>query len=795
MSSHLPANRRRSSRAIVRFIAASAALGLVAVGMSTPALAIASVFGADAVNIAKTLPASLANVELQSPSTLYGKLNGQDVAFATFYEKNRIPLTADQMPELAKNAVVSIEDPRFYDHGGVDFAAVARAVLQNQSSGSTQSGASTITMQLVRNLRIEAAEWENDESAINEAREESASRKLLEMRYAIGLEQNYSKEQILTSYLNYASFGGNVYGIGAAAQYYYGKNASDLTLPEAAQLVSVFPSPNAYRVDAPENLDRAKARRDLVLNRMVEHGYIDQPTADAAIATPIEPHITQQPRGCEAATHNASYFCDYVVNLIRNDSAYGDTPEDRTALLRRGGLQVHTSIDLGLQDDTQAAIDKNINRNDKIGAATTILQVGTSNVLAMAQNRTFSQTDDSSGDTSRTAINYSTTKDEGGSSGFQPGSTYKVFTLLDWLKQGHSLNERLNAPAPATLRQKDFPDRCKPGGYVGTWQLDNAVPNMPSSFDVRYATKNSVNTGFAAMAQQLDLCDIKDTAASFGITKSANGKDLDHVPTSIIGGSANTIAPIQIAGAYAGISNDGKYCTPKAILSVVDGNNGSERPTPSSQCSEAVTPTVARTATSALQGVFDRDGTAGQANPGDGSAVAGKTGSTDSYHQTWLVGYTTSTVQATWIGNTGTTNNKADLRYYRIKGVAGWNVRYSMWKDIQRGVHSRYPGAASFPAPDDTSLTFRSTDMPDVTGKTPEEAQQQLEDAGFQVAISPERRPSDSVPAGQVVATDPAGGGPADAGALVTIYLSSGKEGASNAPADGAGASPSPSAQ
>jgi membrane peptidoglycan carboxypeptidase len=353
MSSHLTAPGRHLGRSILRFIAASTALGLATVGLLTPVAAIIGVYGADVVNIAKTLPASLANVEMQSPSTLYGKLDGKDVAFATFYEKNRVPLTAEEIPDVVKNAVVSIEDPRFYEHGGVDFAAVMRAVLQNQSSGSTQSGASTITMQLVRNLRIESAEWEDNEDAIDSAREETASRKLLEMRYAIGLEHNYTKEQILTSYLNYASFGGNVYGIGAAAQYYYGKDAKDLTLPEAAQLVSVFPSPNSYRVDVADNLDRAKARRDLVLQRMVDRGYIDQAAADEAIATPITPHITQQPRGCEVAEHNAAYFCDYVVNLIRNDSTFGDTADDRTALLRRGGLQIYTSIDLSLQDEVQ----------------------------------------------------------------------------------------------------------------------------------------------------------------------------------------------------------------------------------------------------------------------------------------------------------------------------------------------------------------------------------------------------------------------------------------------------------
>lgn len=769
MSSHLTAPGRHLGRSILRFIAASTALGLATVGLLTPVAAIIGVYGADVVNIAKTLPASLANVEMQSPSTLYGKLDGKDVAFATFYEKNRVPLTAEEIPDVVKNAVVSIEDPRFYEHGGVDFAAVMRAVLQNQSSGSTQSGASTITMQLVRNLRIESAEWEDNEDAIDSAREETASRKLLEMRYAIGLEHNYTKEQILTSYLNYASFGGNVYGIGAAAQYYYGKDAKDLTLPEAAQLVSVFPSPNSYRVDVADNLDRAKARRDLVLQRMVDRGYIDQAAADEAIATPITPHITQQPRGCEVAEHNAAYFCDYVVNLIRNDSTFGDTADDRTALLRRGGLQIYTSIDLSLQDEVQADIDKHVNRSDKIGAASTVVQVGTGRVLAMGQNRTYSQTNGDGTDLSRTAVNYNTNYDEGGSSGFPGGSTYKAFTLIDWLKQGHTLDERVYAPA-GTYYQKNFPDRCKSGGWAGTWSLENAE-SFPSSFDVRYATKHSINSGFAAMAEQLDLCDIRDTAVSFGITTQANGEELDHQPASVIG--TNNVSPIQMASAYAGIANDGTYCTPQAILRVVDGSNGSERPVTASQCSQATTAQVARTATSALTGVFDKDGTAAKAATGDGSAIAGKTGSTDNYHQTWLVGYTTSTAQATWVGN-GTGLAKSDLRYYSIKGTAGWNVRYALFKDIQTDIHTSYPGAASFPDPNDTSATARTLPVPDVTGQDPEAARGTLEQAGFQVAISPEQRASTAA-AGTVAETDPPANTMAGANALITVYLSNGQ--------------------
>lgn len=749
--------------ALLRYLGVVVILGIVMAGFLTPTIAIGSVISADGLNIAKSLPAYMQNIQLQSVSTLYGKKGGTYAPFATFYDENRIPVTYNQISSKMRHALISIEDPRFYHHGGVDLQSTLRALVQNQVSGSIQSGSSTITMQLVRTQLIEAAVWSNDQKAINAARNDTLSRKIREMRLAIGMEQQYSKSQILTEYLNSVNYGGTVYGIEAASRYYFGKSAKDLTLPEAALLAGMGPAPNAYRPDVAANLQRTTARRNLVLERMQLHGYISKKEMNEAIKTPVVTHITPQRQGCAAASDNAQYFCDYVVSVIRSDESFGKTSDERLALLRRGGLNIYTSIDLDLQNSVQGEMDNAVPRDSKFGAATTIVKVGTGEILAMAQNRNYDPTNQDATNVANTAINYNTDQSNGGSTGFQGGSTYKAFTLIDWLKNGHSLNDNLNAPAPVTLSAKSFPDRCHAGGWAGVWNLDNAE-TMRSSFNVAYATQWSINTGFAAMAQKLDLCDIRDTAAAFGVHR-ADGKELQHNPTSVIG--TNEVSPLTMAAAYAGIGNSGTYCKPTAIDRIVDSQTGAERAVPSSSCTRAADANVDRTALQALEGVFT-GGTAKTANPNDGTQIAGKTGSTDNYWQTWLVSTTSQVAQATWVGNPQA-GNRTDLRTVHINGVQGLNVRLTYGRQIQALLDRSYP-ATPFPNPGDTVQS--STTIPDVSGKPVDEAQTTLRAAGYNPVIGSTVASNKS--RGTVAYTSPAAGSSAAGAATVTLFISDG---------------------
>lgn len=749
--------------AILKYLGATVVLAIVLAGFLTPPLAIGSVLSADAVNIAKSLPAYMQNIQLQSVSTMYGKKNGVYTPFATFYDENRVPVKYNQMSSLMRHAVISIEDPRFYQHGGVDFLSSARALVQNQVAGGIQSGSSTITMQLVRTELVEAAVWSNNKKAIANARVDTLARKIREMRLAIGMEQQYTKNEILTAYLNSISYGGTIYGVESAARYYFNTSAKDLTLPQAALLAGMGPAPNAYRPDIQDNLKRTTARRNLVLERMHQHGYITKKQMQDAINTPVETHITPQIQGCAAASDNAQFFCSYVVNVIRNDKSFGKTADERFAYLRRGGLKVYTSIDLDLQDQVQSQLDSYISRDSKFGAATTVVKVGTGEILAMVENRNYDPANQDASNVANTSINYNVDEDYGGSSGFQGGSTYKAFTLLDWLKTGHTLNDKLSAPAPVTLQAKNFPDRCEPGGWKGTWSLQNAETE-PSSFTVAYATKMSINTGFAAMAQKLDLCDIRDTAESFGVHR-ADGQPLQHNPTSVIG--TNEVSPLTMAAAYAGIGNNGTYCKPTAISRIVSSQTGQEHSVPSASCTSAVDANVARTAIQALEGVFN-GGTATTANPKDGTQIAGKTGSTDNYWQTWLVSTTSQVAQATWVGNPEG-GNRTDLRKVYINGVQGINVRLAYPKTMLKVLNQHYP-AANFQDPG--AATTTATSIPDVIGKSVSEAQSALRSAGYNPVTG--STIASNQPKGTVAATSPTSGTASASGSSVTLFLSDG---------------------
>ena len=274
------------------------------------------------------------------------------------------------------DAILSSEDPRFYQHGGVDLIGTSRALLQN-AAGRRRDPGWLLHQPAVRQehphpaLRARRRRRELRRGAATAGpRRRTASgtegiqRKLQEMRYAIALEQKYSKNDILLGYLNIANFGGSTYGIDAAAKYYFGVAAKDLTLAQAATLAGIVQNPNTYRIDQPANevngaadgYSSTKVRQMYVLGRMLEDGKITQEQYDAAVAEPITPVITAAAStGC-AAAGGAAYFCQYVKNIIETDPAFGATDEDRIRTLQRGGLNVYTTLDYRVQAPAEQAM-------------------------------------------------------------------------------------------------------------------------------------------------------------------------------------------------------------------------------------------------------------------------------------------------------------------------------------------------------------------------------------------------------------------------------------------------------
>jgi membrane peptidoglycan carboxypeptidase len=729
----------------------------------------------NAINTFENLPGYLAIEELSQKSSIYAtRTDGTTVLLASFYDQNRVEVEWDAISRFVKDAAVAGEDPRFYDHGGVDLQGTVRAVLRT-AGGSTVQGGSSITQQYVKNVLVQKCELlpdETDQSACYlDATEATPDRKLKEMRMAIGLEKKYTKNDILRQYLNITGFGGTVYGIEAAANYYYATTAAALTLPESASLVAIVNNPGKFQLDHPASDTNGaangyaanKSRRDYILDEMLTHGKISPEQHDAAVATPIEPTITQPSTGCKTAGSNA-LFCDYVTKQLLHDPAFGKSQDSRLLNFRRGGYSVHTSLDLDLQNAAVATLAANVPSTYPgwdVGGVVTSVEVGTGRVLAMAQNKDYSQDPavQSTGD-NYTALNYNTDIDEGGSRGFQPGSTYKVFTLAEWLEEGHSLNERVDS-----RRKSDwgvFADSCN-GDASYVFNPKNDSNESGSNYSALRSTIGSINTGYIGMAKELDLCGIRQTAEAFGVHRA----DLDPLkqgPASVLG--TNEVAPLTMAVAFAGIANDGTTCTPVAIDRVT-GPDGAEIPISQSECTQSVSPAVAAGMTYAMRRVMT-EGTANQSyrNTSPRVPMIGKTGTTEKNKDTWMSG--ASSRVATVAGVVSVNGSDNQRRIYFDSGQAA-TARHRMWPDVMSVANAKYGGEAFTAASSDT-VHGKAVTVPDVRGQSLRKARATLGSAGFSVVDG--GATSSELPSGVVARSSPAGGTTATPDSSVTVYTS-----------------------
>ncbi|GAA2249721.1 transglycosylase domain-containing protein [Herbiconiux moechotypicola] len=759
--------------AVLGIVGMSAIAGILVTAMVTPALAVTGIAANNSIGMFENLPSYIKPDALAEKTNIYAtQSDGTPILLASVFEQNREEVGWDQISQFVKDAVVATEDPRFYTHGGVDIASTLRAAAGNALETSA-SGASTISMQYVRNIQVQKAEAIQDEAqrqaAYEEATKTTLDRKLKEMKLAIGLEKEYSKDDILLGYLNIAPFGGRVYGIQSAAQYYYGVNASDLTLAQAASLVAIVNAPNDLRIDVPAeegtNIADNQARRDKdVLPAMLKEHKITQQQYDEAIATPVTPNIVQPSTGCQTANAIAAgFFCDYVTHIVKNDPTFGADEDTRWTNFKTGGYQIYTTLDVDLQNAAMSAMNTYVPKtyDFDLGSSLVTVQPGTGRVLAMVQNKDFSDDPEvTATNLGASAVNYSTDFEYGGSTGFQVGSTYKIFTLAEWLKTGHSLNDIINGNA-GTLNLSQFKDSCT-GGNGGTYSVKNDGGSNPGNVTVRTATANSVNLAFLRMAQKLDQCEIRKTAEAFGVHR-ADGNPLGENPADVLG--TNEIAPLTMAAAFAAVANDGIYCTPVAIDKILD-SSGNELPVPSSTCTEAVAPNVAATMIVALGDVIN-SGTATLSNPRDGIPHFGKTGTTDSEKDTWFVGASTELATAVWVGNVVGT---VSIRNTSIAGNSGGNLRHYIWKQYMTDADGKY-GGTDFPAPDSTLLNGVRVQIPNIEGMSLDAARAALTAAGFD--FDDGGTIDSTAAAGTVDSSSPSG--TATRGSTITVYTSNGE--------------------
>ncbi|MET3950385.1 transglycosylase domain-containing protein [Arthrobacter sp. UYEF36] len=691
---------------VLGFLTLSAICGVLVASLAIPGVAAAGVAVSRSITFFNNLPAELA-VEPPAQSTKVLSADGKPVA--TFFAENRVKVRLDQMSPYIRDAIVAIEDSRFYEHAGVDPQGILRALTSNLTSGSRQ-GASTLTQQYVTNVINESLLSADRSDQVILSGQKSIGDKVREMKLALELEKKFTKDQILEGYLNIVFFNRDAYGIEAAARHFFSTTAGDLTLPQAALLAGLVNSPSFYDPAAqPENSIK---RRNQVLDKMLSDGKILQADHDAAVASGVELKITPAKQGCSAADM-APYFCDYVSHLILNNPAYGVDATAREKKLYRGGLTITTTLDSRLQAAAQAQVDATAGANpDKWGASLVSIGPGTGKILAMAQNTVFLP----AAGKFDTQLNFNVDSkdasgnDLNGAGGFQPGSTMKPFTFAEWLNEGKSMVAEVDA-ARRTY-PLDFPWKSSCGKVLGAYNsaekalgaaddLQNNDEGYYRKMPVNYGLYNSINTATFAEAAELDFCGIQRMVDTVGLHSGVDNAPVNmHQLGNLLG--AIGVAPLVLANAFATFAADGKYCAPIAITDVTDAA-GRELPAQFSDCRSAVKPEVARGVNSVLQDVMKLgSGIYIEPKVHTRFPVAAKTGTSNNNGATWVVGYTSALATASFFGDAlegqkrPGQNVTINGKFY--KNIDGYMLAGPQWANYMLEVAGLY-SAEAFPPP------------------------------------------------------------------------------------------------
>ena len=512
-------------------------------------------------------------------------------------ERNRQPVPLSRMSPWMPKATVAIEDRRFYQHGGIDVEGIARALWKNVNAGEVVEGGSTITQQLVRNLYI--------------SRERTVQRKLKEACLAIKLNDAWTKDRILATYMNQVYYGNLAYGIEAAAQTYYSKNAVELNLPEAALLAGLPQLPSAY--DPFNRTEIATARRNHVLQAMLKEGYIKRDQYDWAVKRPL---------GLKAGklytTIREPYFFSYVRDQLITE--YG------AATVRSGGLRVYTTIDPRFQRAARKAIKETLYDRDDPAAAVISINPKNGAIRAM------------------TAVTPGNNKNQFNllsQARRQSGSTFKTFVLAAAVEKGIN-------PATTTYLSAPFFYKPDPEGSCedGTWWCPETYGHDYTGWTtIERATLRSDNTVYAQLTLDVTPEAVAKMAQKLGV-RSRLDVDGAYVPS--IGLGAMDVSPLDMASAYATLAAGGIYSEPMAIRKVVlpdgeDTNAGWGKPKRKRVISDGVADTVTRILEENI-----RYGTGAAAYYGQ--PAAGKTGTTEEWSDAWFCGYTPRLGTTVWVG-------------------------------------------------------------------------------------------------------------------------------------------------
>ncbi len=732
--------------------------GLLVAGLFVPAAAAVSASGSLVADGIDSLPAELATPPQAERSKL---LAADGTVIAYWYNENRVYEPLDKIAPIMQQAQVAIEDHRFYEHGAIDLTGTLRALVSN-AQGISQGG-SGLTQQLVRLIQVENAVENNDPQARMLATENTLSRKVREMRYAIAMERKYTKDQILEMYLNIAYYGDGAYGVEAAAHHFFDTSAAKLTLPQAAMLAGLVQNP--YALDPVKHPQMAIERRNTVINRMAELKIISADEAAAAKATTFDQSkVRDSLMGC--ANSKYPFICDYAKReLEQHTPSLGDTEAERHNLLFRGGLTITTSLDLKVQKAAQKAVSEKVAAKDPAIAVTTLVEPGTGKILAMAQSRP----DMASGKKPKdgtSGYNYAVEKNMGGTDGFPAGSTFKAFVAAAALNEGTGADISFDAVSPYHATGKPF-ETCN-GTQIQTtkWDPGNATGRGAGYINMFQGAKQSVNTYFIQLEMRIGLCPVVQMAKTLGLTQ-VNGLDImdpkNQVPAFTLG--TMTVPPLTMAAAYATFGARGVHCDPVIVTSIKSAN-GNKFKAPSANCKQVISKDLADAMNDVLQGPYN-GGTATSAKV-PGVQMAGKTGTLNNYKAVWTMGYTPTLAAASMISyDPGPKFKKywnAHSRYLGgivlpeshsyIGGSSGGDAGASLLKPTFIAALKTHD-TKNFTDPPASILQGHRVDVPGCVGRGESSCKAILEDAGFTTSTT--RVFSDTAPVGTVISTMPSG--------------------------------------
>ncbi|HEV2640514.1 MAG TPA: transglycosylase domain-containing protein [Actinocrinis sp.] len=652
---------------LVTFLVVSSLAGVLLAGVALPFVGSAGLATKAASDHFEDLPSDFQAPALPQRSEILasdGSLIANIWDTDSNAQGNRVVVPWSQINPTMPDALVAIEDQRYYQHGGIDIKGTIRATFNDSQSGSNLQGGSSIAQQYIKNeLLLEAG---SDPTLQKEATADTFSRKITELKDAITVSEEMSKNEILQNYLNLVYFGNGAYGVEAAAEEYFSTTSDKLTAPQSALLAAIVNSPDEFNPIT--NGAAALTRRNTVLEKMADPSlnYLTPAQAAADEKLPLGLNVTKPQEGCITASGSAAFFCHYVYDEFLQDSAYGATTAQRLAMWNLGGLVIHTTMSVQDEQASDKAIQKYVYPTDKVASSMVMIQPGTGAILAMAQSQSYGS------GVGQTYLNLSGDPQHDGTSGFQAGSSFKIFTGVSALQQGISPGQLIQSPLTVDDVGQHFAtcENGKEGTYV--WTKGSTANNTGISSDsgsggdigMAEGFAQSVNTYFIRLEELTGLCGPATVAQSMGVTQDSDngtGKALIEVPTLTLG--VNEITPIEMADAYATLAAQGKYCTPIVISGITDFA-GKQYPGQSPTCKQVIDPNIANELTSLLKGVVT-NGTGAGVNWTINRPFVGKTGTTDSGVDTWFDGYTPNLAAATWTGFINP-NSKTHLKDIRI---------------------------------------------------------------------------------------------------------------------------------